>query len=153
MTMARLTSMTRVRTAAALALIVLGLAGACAAPGTSADGGSSAGAPATSGDTTSPSAPDSPLPTAGVITPPTASPGPVGSALPGDITLRGQVEAGVEPGCLIMQSGGKTYELYSVDRSVVRPGANLVLTGHVVTGMMSHCQQGQIFQVTSARPS
>jgi hypothetical protein len=33
----------------------------------------------------------------------------------------------------------------------VKAGADLVVTGHVVTGMMSHCQQGQIFAVTSAR--
>jgi hypothetical protein len=149
--MARLTNMTKVRSAAVLTLLALGLLGACAR-GTN---GGEAAAPAGS-DVVS-TAPESTGPGTTATPPPTESPsapgGPVGSASPGDLTLTGQVEQGVEPGCLIMRSGGKTYELTSVNHSVVYAGAVVVVTGHIVTGMMSHCQQGPIFQVTSARPA
>lgn len=68
-----------------------------------------------------------------------------------ELTLSGRVEQGVEPGCLILRSGGGTYELMARDQGVVRAGATVVVTGHVVTGIMSHCMQGRPFQVTSAR--
>ena len=68
-----------------------------------------------------------------------------------ELTLNGRVEQGVEPGCLILRAGGRTYELMARDQNVVRAGATVVVTGHVLTGVMSHCMQGQPFQVTSAR--
>ncbi len=83
----------------------------------------------------------------GVAESPSAAP----SASAGELTLSGQVEQGVEPGCLILHAGGKNYELMTDDHTVVHVGAQVVVTGHIATGMMSHCQQGQIFQVTSAR--
>src|SRR5262245_33703318 len=119
--------MIRRLTAAALAVIFVGALASCArgstGSGVSPGGGSAPSASAT------------------------------GSATPGagDITLRGQVDKGVEPGCLILKSGGKTYELMTEDHSVVHAGAQVVVTGHVATGMMSHCMQGAIFLVTSAR--
>ena len=39
----------------------------------------------------------------------------------------------------------------AVARAASRTGATVVVTGHVLTGVMSHCMQGQPFQVTSAR--
>jgi hypothetical protein len=69
----------------------------------------------------------------------------------GDQTLTGQVEAGVEPGCLLLRQSGKTYLLMSGDPSVVKAGASVVVTGHVTTGIMSYCQQGLPFTVTTAR--
>jgi len=69
----------------------------------------------------------------------------------GDQTLTGQVEAGVEPGCLLLRQSGKTYLLMSGDPSVVKAGASVVVTGHLTTGIMSYCQQGLPFTVTTAR--
>lgn len=90
--------------------------------------------------------------------PPSASPEP--STLPptsagpeptGDTTLSGQVQAGVEANCLIMQTGGKTYLLLGGDKNIVKAGNNVVVRGHVVKNVMSYCMQGQPFQVTEAR--
>ena len=82
--------------------------------------------------------PASPLPSAG--------PEPTG-----DTTLSGQVEAGVEANCLIMQTGGKTYLLLDGDKNIVKAGNNVVVRGHIVKGVMSYCMQGQPFQITDAR--
>jgi hypothetical protein len=127
-----------------LAVICAGVLASCAR----ASNEPGAGAPA------SPASPESPWPAISApVTSPPASPLP---SIPppsagSDMTLTGQVEQGVEPGCLIMHNGGKTYELMADKYPAVRAGAKVVVTGHVVTGMMSHCMQGQIFQVTSAR--
>ena len=66
-------------------------------------------------------------------------------------TLTGQVEAGVERGCLILRDTTGTYQLLGGDPTVVYAGANVSLTGHVVTGVMSYCMQGKPFQITQAR--
>src|ERR687887_1295251 len=47
----------------------------------------------------------------------------------GTVELRGTVEAGVEAGCLMLQSGGRTYSLIGGDRDVVKPGAKVVVRG------------------------
>ncbi|MEN3304904.1 MAG: hypothetical protein V7603_1106 [Micromonosporaceae bacterium] len=128
-----------------LAVVCAGALASCArgstGPGAAADGSASPSLPATS--PTPPASSGSP----GPGSPPSIRP-PSGGT---ELTLTGQVEQGVEPGCLILRSGGKTYELMSDNHTVVRAGAQVVVTGRVVTGMMSHCMQGQIFQVTSAR--
>jgi hypothetical protein len=65
-------------------------------------------------------------------------------------TLAGQVEAGVERGCLILRDSTGIYQLLGGDPTVVYAGANVSLTGHVVTGVMSYCMQGKPFQITHA---
>jgi hypothetical protein len=118
---------------AALAVVCAGALASCA--GSS----NNTGAPAPSGP---------PEPGASPSGAPFSIPPPSAGAL---MTLRGQVEQGVEPGCLVLRSGGKTYELMADKFPVVKAGAQVEVTGRVVTGMMSHCMQGPIFQVTSAR--
>jgi hypothetical protein len=90
------------------------------------------------------------------------SPSPSGSTPSGspssapdkaDITLSGQVEAGVEVNCLILRSGGKVYQLMGGDQNVIKAGNNVTVRGHVATGVMSYCMQGEPFQVTEARLS
>ena len=66
-------------------------------------------------------------------------------------TLTGTVEDGVEPKCLIMRTGGKSYQLMGGDPNIVKAGNNVEVRGHVVTGMMSYCMQGQPFQITQAK--
>jgi hypothetical protein len=63
------------------------------------------------------------------------------------VELRGTVEAGVEPGCLILQSGGKTYGLYGGDPNVLKAGAKVVVRGLPQPDMVTTCQQGIPFQV------
>jgi hypothetical protein len=128
---------------AVLAVIFVGALASCAKGST---GSGAAGGDSASASEPAASAPASPTP-GGSSGAPSVRPPSAGA----EMTLTGQVEQGVEPGCLVLRSGGKTYELMSDNHAVVRAGAQVVLTGHVVTGMMSHCMQGQIFQVTSAR--
>jgi len=60
------------------------------------------------------------------------------------------VESGVEPGCLILRDAGKTYELMGGDPAIVKAGARVRVVGHLAVGVVSHCMQGQPFQVTEA---
>ncbi len=66
------------------------------------------------------------------------------------VELRGTVQAGVEPGCLILESGGKTYGLYGGDPAVVSAGAKVRVRGVPQPDMVTTCQQGIPFQVTEA---
>jgi hypothetical protein len=77
-------------------------------------------------------------------------PGKSGQAQP-EQTISGQVEAGVERGCLILRDSTGTYQLLGGDPTIVYAGADVSLTGHVVTGVMSYCMQGKPFQITQAR--
>jgi len=72
---------------------------------------------------------------------------------PGNLTLSGQVEPGVEAGCLIMKTGGKTYLLLGGDPAVVRAGAQVRVTGRLVTNIRTYCMQGTPFQVSEAHPA
>jgi hypothetical protein len=72
------------------------------------------------------------------------------------MTVTGTVVEGVEPRCLILQTSGKDYLLMlpaSMDRSTVRAGAKLVVRGRLQPGMMSYCQQGTPFMVSSVSPA
>ena len=63
------------------------------------------------------------------------------------------MQRGVEPSCLILDTGGAQYELVGADKQaqqVLRPDATVVVRGYVETGMMSHCMQGTMFRVVSA---
>lgn len=69
-------------------------------------------------------------------------------------TLTGVVSAGVENGCLLLkQSMSPTsYLLVGGDRSLLRPGATVQVTGRVNTEMASYCQQGILFEVDTVNP-
>jgi hypothetical protein len=64
----------------------------------------------------------------------------------GSMTLTGTVTAGVEHNCLLL--GG--YLLIGADPAVVRAGAQVTVTGRVVPDLVTTCQQGTPFVVTSA---
>lgn len=92
--------------------------------------------------------PRSPLPSLSL--PASVSPpGKPTTSLP-EQTITGQVEAGVERGCLILRDSTGLYQLLGGDPTVVYAGADVSLTGHVVTGVMSYCMQGKPFQITRA---
>jgi hypothetical protein len=84
-------------------------------------------------------------------TPPGSSPTPSPSTGTGaNLVLTGQVEAGVEPRCLILKDAGQAYQLMGGDPAIVKAGARVRVTGHIAVGVMSYCMQGQPFQVTEA---
>ena len=141
------------------AAIVLGgvLAGCSAA--TTPEAGTSPEATASPTGSVPPS--PSPTPTTAPVGSAPASPSPPFTFPPSgsdksapaqpDQTVVGQVEPGVEPGCLILRDTTGTYELLGGDPTIVYAGSNVSLTGHVVTGVMSHCMQGKPFQITQSR--
>jgi hypothetical protein len=132
----------------AAAALAVGLLAGCKSGGSSAGG-----APASS--SASPSAPSSPSSTPPGSGRPSSGPSSSGSAAPTPAlqTHRGTVQRGVEPSCLILDTGSAQYELVGADKQaqqVLRPDATVVVHGYVETGMMSHCMQGAMFRVVSA---
>jgi len=112
-----------------------------------------AGGVAEPGGSVPPSQPDS---SQGGSLPPTfrATPPPPGKSLAaGEQVLTGQVEAGVEAGCMIMRMGQVTYLLVDGDRAVIQPGARVTVRGKAMPDMMTTCQQGLPFRVTEAHPA
>jgi hypothetical protein len=89
-----------------------------------------------------PSAPSSPEPSGS-----SQSPNPPSGVT---LVLTGQVEPGVEPHCLLLKDGGQTYQLMGGDPAVVKAGARVRVSGHVVDNVMSYCMQGKPFQITEA---
>jgi hypothetical protein len=121
---------------------VLLLGGCAQGKSSTASGGSMPSSPSTE-----PSAePSSPLPS-GLSLPPS----PTDKA--GTMTMTGLVEAGVENGCLIMRTDGKVYLLVGGDKTVVKAGARVQVTGRLVPDLKSYCMQGTAFQVTAAAPA
>lgn len=106
----------------------------------------SEGSPVTSSPSSDPTQPGGPT-----AVPPTKRPtaGPSLPPGPGATTITGTVEAGVEPGCLLV--GG--YQLIGGPRDVLAVGAKVSVTGQAKPDMMTTCQQGTPFVVESARPS
>jgi hypothetical protein len=69
------------------------------------------------------------------------------------LTLSGQVERGVEHGCLVLRSGLEVYNLLVDDNPLVYPGARVVVTGYARTDVVTYCMQGVPFQVKSVDPA
>jgi hypothetical protein len=115
------------------------LAAGCAADNQGGGGAGNAPTPAPT-----PTVTPSPQPPAG-STPPS---GPT-------VTLVGEVQAGVEAGCLVLEAehGGGTWLLLGGDRSVLRAGARVQVTGSEARDLATTCQQGRPFQVSSVRPA
>lgn len=70
---------------------------------------------------------------------------------PGSLTLDGVAEKGVEPGCLVLRAGSKNYLLLQgadpVSATGVPVGVPVRVTGDLLTGVASYCQQGAPFRV------
>jgi hypothetical protein len=138
-----------IRRSAALAAFsaLLFLAG-CA--GNTADTGSTAGGPPASAPAAS--APGNPaVPSAGADAGiPDADTS--GDPKPGAVqTLTGPVTAGVEPGCLILTTTRGPHLLVSTGAIAksLRAGTTMTVTGRAEPGMVTTCQQGTPFVVTS----
>jgi len=72
---------------------------------------------------------------------------PTSKAAP-ELTLTGTVNAGVEKGCLVLHSDGKTYVLIG-ELTGVLPGSHVTVRGHEATNVRTTCQEGPPFQVTA----
>ena len=116
-------------------LFALALAG-CANGGS----GDSAGAPA--------GVPSSAPAAASAV--PTQEPGTAEPSAGGTRTVTGTISAGVEPGCLLLE------DLLLIindpeQQSAAKVGATVTVTGRAQPGMMTTCQQGTPFIVTTLR--
>jgi hypothetical protein len=134
--------------AAMVAGIVLALAAGCGGPSEQAGGSVST---STSGPTATPPGPEmsppgpetSPPPRTGDRTPPPPT---------GKIIVRGRVEEGVEPGCVVLRSdSGPTYLLVGADPAIARPGARVEVFGDVRIDMLTTCMQGTPLAVERIR--
>jgi hypothetical protein len=68
------------------------------------------------------------------------------------VRATGTVQQGVEPGCLILDTGkGQRYVLLSKDTSKLKPGAKVAVVGVRAPGQISYCQQGQPLEVLTVR--
>ncbi|KWV33873.1 RAD23 family protein [Micromonospora rifamycinica] len=92
------------------------------------------------------------VPPGGLKPPPGVKPPPGGPRLPpgpGATELTGTVEAGVEPGCLLLDG----HQLVGGPTDVLVKGARVTVTGRAQPDLTSTCQQGVPFLVESARRS
>jgi hypothetical protein len=96
----------------------------------------------------------------GATSPTTAAPstGAPTTSSPGEprdqikVQAKGTVQEGVEPGCLILDTGtGTRYVLLAKDKTQLTPGAKVEVVGVRATGQISYCQQGQPLQVQSVK--
>lgn len=125
-------------TLCATALVVLFVAG-CARADDGAPAGSSAGS------STASSAASSAAESA-------SAPSPELSAAAVAETTTGTVVAGVEPNCLLLEGAGEPLLLIFKDealRSTAKVGSRVTVSGNAEPGMMTTCQQGTPFMVTS----
>ncbi len=94
-------------------------------------------------ETSLPSIP-APLPPSSTPLPTTTTPS---RALEPGMTVRGTVAAGVEAGCLILDTGTTQYLLLGADPAIAVAGAQVEVTGRAEPGAMTTCQQGTPFAV------
>jgi hypothetical protein len=67
-------------------------------------------------------------------------------------TLRGTTADGVEPNCVLLSADdGRSYLLLGGDRQVIMAGGRLEVTGQIQPDLMTTCQQGIPFTVSTVR--
>ncbi|WP_460954763.1 hypothetical protein [Parasphingorhabdus pacifica] len=84
---------------------------------------------------------------------PSQSVAPEPNGRPGEITIVGTVETGVESGCLVLVGGDKPHLLLGGDPAVVRPGAHLLVRGRPDPDLVTTCMQGEPLHVSEANPA
>ncbi|HEX6675161.1 MAG TPA: hypothetical protein VF486_09060 [Actinomycetes bacterium] len=96
----------------------------------------------------------------GAATSTTAAPTTGGSTSPSPeprdqikVVATGTVQRGVEPGCLILDTGKERYVLLSKDKSKLTAGSRVEVTGVRSAGQISYCQQGNPLEVQSVKPA
>jgi Protein of unknown function (DUF5818) len=94
----------------------------------------------------------------GATTVPTTLPGNPPATRPtqpaGQVTVTGMVREGVEPGCLLLDaSDGARYLLVGGERTELRTGSRVAVTGRVAPDLLSTCQQGKPLVVATIEPA
>ena len=96
----------------------------------------------------------------GAATSTTAAPTTGGSTSPSPeprdqikVVATGTVQRGVEPGCLILDTGKERFVLLSKDKSKLTAGSKVEVTGVRSAGQISYCQQGNPLEVRSVKPA
>jgi hypothetical protein len=69
------------------------------------------------------------------------------------VHVTGTVRQGVEPGCLILDTGRERFVLLSKDNSKLTEGSKVEVTGVRSSGQISYCQQGIPLEVQSVKPA
>lgn len=114
------------------------LLGACANPddqqGAASGGAATSTAAPTTGGSTAPSPTEQPRDLVKVV-------------------ATGTVQEGVEPGCLILDSGRERFVLLAKDKSKLTAGSKVQVTGVRASGQISYCQQGTPLEVQSVKPA
>jgi hypothetical protein len=121
-------------------------------------GGDDAGGDGATPSPSSPAAPSPVLPSPVLPSPvlPTLPPespsvppiSPPSTDRPRELTLTGELIAGVEANCLLLETDTGQYLLFGEPVEQLRTGTTVTLRGQVRTDMMSTCQQGTPFEVT-----
>jgi hypothetical protein len=86
------------------------------------------------------------------MTPPIIVKPKPGTSTGAQMSLSGQIYGGAEPSCLLMRQDNVQYLLLASASMKLHAGMRAVVTGHTVHGIMTHCMQGQPFQVTAVDP-
>lgn len=142
-------SMRHLMLAATVALLLTG----CADPAQPGLPGGSVTSPGSSAAPSSPPSAGTRPSTATQLTLTTQPLPPRPPARPGEVTVHGTVQEGVEASCLLLAADdGTQYLLVGGDRQILRPGATVVVEGRLESGMMTTCQQGTPLTVVTARP-
>jgi hypothetical protein len=71
----------------------------------------------------------------------------------GEVTVTGTVVEGVEPGCLLLDAGGRRYLLIGGDRAELQAGSRVSVAGRSDPNLLSTCQQGEPLVVSSIEPA
>jgi hypothetical protein len=128
---------------AIIVMVMLSMAG-CGRTASTPSPGGTVSTSASSAESGRPSTTPTSLP-AVTRTPPKSFPA-------GEMAVRGVVEEGVEAGCTILRSDtGTTYLLLGGDRATLSFGRRVEVVGVPKPDLVTTCQQGVPFMVTSAR--
>jgi hypothetical protein len=65
------------------------------------------------------------------------------------IQVKGMLERGAEPSCVVLRTTRGAYDLMGPVAQRLRPDHEIVLLGRVVVGVASHCMDGTPFEVTA----
>lgn len=96
----------------------------------------------------SPTSPATPAPSSGTAAPEDLVVGPSGRVT----VLTGTVEAGVEAGCLLLTASGVLHQLVGATQRLA-PGQRVTVQGRPDPALLTTCQQGTPFVVSSSAPA
>lgn len=69
------------------------------------------------------------------------------------VRATGTIVKGVEPGCLLLETGEARYLLLGGDRNLLEPGRRLTVTGFAAVGKPTTCMEGIPLEVADITPT